>query len=1013
MRLRRPWVGLMAALLTAFGIGPGYPVAAQSTPMVHRLAGADRLATAIAIADAEYPNGPPTATVVLASSADANLIDSVTAAPLAYALKAPILLTQNSTTLGAETLQYLNSHGIETAYLIGADANPTLAAGLPVPNLVKVSGADRFATAAAIANALQGLEGGGDFSALYVASAQVNDLSDALAIAPWAARAGAPVLLAAPGQQQLPASEAVFVTNAASQTITVVGAAADYGLSFGGHTPTAIGSASLSPYANAVAIAQAVAPPAGYAQLALANAGEGGTHLVDAVAAGPWAAQQVAPILFTNGATVPASLSQALGKVGIVHELTVFGGPASIPDATVAAVVQTLSAAAAGSSPAGSSQTLNIPANQAWVPTGIQLQAGETVTMTASGTINDGSIYPQNALSGPGGLGMVSSDGYSCTSNVHNPQPTPYLVASVPCESLVAFIGSAPPSAPASPSPSVWEVGSSDTVTVTTGGELYLSVNDNYFPDNSGAFTVTISTSQGSNPSQASGLNLTLTANPNPAQIGQPVTVTATLSQPVSDGTVSISLEGTTLTCTPVAGSCSPNGQWATTSQGAQRIVAKWSGDAQYPPVQATAWLAVGGGSPPPYHVTLSAGILEQPTLPANGVAQIPLTVTVTGSDGTPQPYDQVVLSASCGSVSPSSTSLDAQGQAQVTYTACGTPGMAVVRATEEWTGASSKLALSLTPEPQWLCSSATCYWGYGWGQSQSATPFQTAITSLWNPYPCLGDCFGGTQYDLAHGLGVDGALVAGVSNQIVRNLLTASYVAPCLNGQGCTSQSRDDVLIRVHQDTVVVSNAAGVLSSVSASGTLADYRGPEPGASVQQQSLGWSVSVTCDAAFGESEGAQVAEDLAGDTSGQLSDASNIALAFLQNTLQSASQSAIGSAEAGWSDANQNLDNFVTSLVGASNYYTTNWTSELDVTPGTGITFMAGPQLDAATAGLGGAGALVISFVQAEVTATAVSPSALVPVQAASHRWPLGSLAWTAPAPIQEPRRFDRGGSWS
>lgn len=75
---------------------------------------------------------------------------------------------------------------------------------------------------------------------------------------------------------------------------------------------------------------------------------------------------------------------------------------------------------------------------------------------------------------------------------MHNPQPTPYLVAGVPCESLVAFIGQTPPQAPASPSATVFEVGSSDTVSVTTGGSLYLSVNDNYFPDNSGSFVVTV-----------------------------------------------------------------------------------------------------------------------------------------------------------------------------------------------------------------------------------------------------------------------------------------------------------------------------------------------------------------------------------------------------------------------------------------------------------------------------------------------------------------------------------------
>ncbi len=144
---------------------------------------------------------------------------------------------------------------------------------------------------------------------------------------------------------------------------------------------------------------------------------------------------------------------------------------------------------------AAPAQSVNVSAATPWNNTGITVSAGDQVSITATGTINDGSIYPQNATSGPAGLGVVSADGYSCTSNVNNPQPEPYLVAGVPCESLVGAIvatGGTPPTAPAQPSSTVFEVGSQDSFTAAASGTLYLSVNDNYFPDNSGQFTAEV-----------------------------------------------------------------------------------------------------------------------------------------------------------------------------------------------------------------------------------------------------------------------------------------------------------------------------------------------------------------------------------------------------------------------------------------------------------------------------------------------------------------------------------------
>lgn len=351
----RSKVGLVAAAsLVAMTMAPMSAVFAASGPATSRLGGVDRMATAIQIAQQEYPNGPSSGTVIIASGDNANLIDSVTVAPLAKALGAPILLSQSATQLSSETASYLTSNNITKVILVGAAANPTLAAQLPAGVSVQnISGADRFATAAAIAQALEKAENVSSFSTVYVASGEDQNMSDPLAIAPFAAKQGAPILLAASGSTTLPSSEASLITGSSSQTEVVVGAAVGYGLSAGGDTQQTIGSGSNSNYANAVAIAQHFAPSNGYSIIDVANDSStdvvqaNGTvsyHLVDAITGGPLAAMQGAPIIFTDGSTVTSSVQSFLSSSAAKNATTVnvFGGTASIPDSTVGQVVNAL-----------------------------------------------------------------------------------------------------------------------------------------------------------------------------------------------------------------------------------------------------------------------------------------------------------------------------------------------------------------------------------------------------------------------------------------------------------------------------------------------------------------------------------------------------------------------------------------------------------------------------------------------------------------------------------------------
>ncbi|MDA8205153.1 MAG: cell wall-binding repeat-containing protein, partial [Thermaerobacter sp.] len=335
-----------AAALIGVMAMPASTVFAQTTPTVQTIAGANRMETAIAVAQQEYPSGPSSHTAIIASGANANLVDSVTAAPLAKALGAPILLSESTSILSTATANYLSSNGITTVYLVGAAANSTLQAALPktVTSVKELTGANRYATATAIAQALLTATGQTSFSTVFVASGQNSDLSDALAAAPFAANQVAPILFAAPNSTSLPSPESGLVTNQSSQTMYVVGAATGYGLQTS-DTSHNVGSSSNSTFANAAAIAQQFAPSSGFTTVDVGNDSQTETvdangtisyHLVDAITGAPLAAMQHAAIVFTNGATItPSTESFLKGSDGHgIANVNLFGGTASIPTST-------------------------------------------------------------------------------------------------------------------------------------------------------------------------------------------------------------------------------------------------------------------------------------------------------------------------------------------------------------------------------------------------------------------------------------------------------------------------------------------------------------------------------------------------------------------------------------------------------------------------------------------------------------------------------------------------------
>ncbi|MDR3288647.1 MAG: cell wall-binding repeat-containing protein [Peptococcaceae bacterium] len=176
----------------ASGIGPDQPAISQSRTVskadLNYIYGQNRVLTAIEISK----NWPSAHTVILAPGAEANLIDALTVAPLAYQENAPILLSIDDT-VDAAVAAEISRLGAAKVILVGALSENvaaqlrTLLPGLTVETL---RGQDRFATADLI-NARVTTQNG-TFIVGY------NALADAVSAASYAAANGYIIQIAQP-----------------------------------------------------------------------------------------------------------------------------------------------------------------------------------------------------------------------------------------------------------------------------------------------------------------------------------------------------------------------------------------------------------------------------------------------------------------------------------------------------------------------------------------------------------------------------------------------------------------------------------------------------------------------------------------------------------------------------------------------------------------------------------------------------------------------------------------------
>jgi len=291
------------------------PGAAATPPSgkVVRLAGATRDATAIDISASSFPTAGSARAVVVAS--DANYPDALAGGPLAVAKHGPLLITPQSglaAPVMAEISRVLPA-GATVYVLGGAGAVSSSVDGALATagyHVTRLAGADRFATAVAIAGAL------GDPTTAF----EVTGLAfpDGLAAGPAAAEAGGAILLTNGSQQS--AATAGYLSAHAGTDYAVGGpaAAAD---------PRATSIVGADRDTTALDVAQQFFPTPTRTGFAVDAA------FPDALSGGPWVGAAGPLLLAPPCGALPADVSSYVSSVkGTAGAAALFGGTNAVGD---------------------------------------------------------------------------------------------------------------------------------------------------------------------------------------------------------------------------------------------------------------------------------------------------------------------------------------------------------------------------------------------------------------------------------------------------------------------------------------------------------------------------------------------------------------------------------------------------------------------------------------------------------------------------------------------------------
>lgn len=298
-----------------------------------RVEGRTRIDTAIELSKDTFDQ----AQVVVIATAY-NFPDALSAAPLAHAVNAPILLTDKSK-LPSAVADEIMRLGADTAYIIGGEAavGPEVELALQALglNVIRVGGKDRFSTAVLVANELAKALNKTHFDRVYIATGM--NYPDALAAGGIAAADGSPILLVK--ADWAPQSVYEFINNYnVSETIVVGG-------------PSVISDAIMNTFPNTARLYGRTRFDTGIAVVnhAVTNLGFNtttiyiatGLNYPDALAAGAVVAKTRCPMILvpTTSLYKYQSIIDFLDSHPEIRNVKVVGGENAVPQAIVEEVL--------------------------------------------------------------------------------------------------------------------------------------------------------------------------------------------------------------------------------------------------------------------------------------------------------------------------------------------------------------------------------------------------------------------------------------------------------------------------------------------------------------------------------------------------------------------------------------------------------------------------------------------------------------------------------------------------
>ena len=308
---------------------PGYWDALIASFGTIRVAGADRYATAAAVARDAFASGVEVAYVATGAA----FPDALAAAAVAGAAGGPVLLVTRDT-LPAATATELGRLKPQRIVVVGGGAAVSEAvlaqlAALAPGGASRIAGSDRYATAAAVSKAAY--PSGAPVA--YVVSG--TGFADAVSAAPAAARDGGPILLARP--TSLPPATLAELARLAPTKVVVVGGAGAVGDDVLAAIAAALPGAAVSRLAGADRFVTSAAVAAGFAPGVPVVYVATGLDFPDALAAAAAAGAQGAPVLLTRATDLPTAVDWHIARLE-PGRAVIAGGGAAVSDGVVTSI---------------------------------------------------------------------------------------------------------------------------------------------------------------------------------------------------------------------------------------------------------------------------------------------------------------------------------------------------------------------------------------------------------------------------------------------------------------------------------------------------------------------------------------------------------------------------------------------------------------------------------------------------------------------------------------------------